>query len=310
MNGDTKTGLEPTMPVWRLGRRDLLKTAVALSMVSILNLPAVAQGVAVDPAETSLEPASSAGASPIVSVPVKADTTRVTIITEAGRQVSGALALPPGLKPGDKVPSVLLLHEWWGLNDEMKAFAGALASEGYLVLAADLYGGLVATDAATARFQSRNVNEAEAVDTMISWGAWLRAHEAATDKLGTIGLGAGGGWGLRASMSMTVDAAVIYYGNVTRSAEELRGLKGPVLGHFGSRDMYISTEMVARFQGEMTRAGRIARVNWYDADHAFANPASARYDAEDATIAWGRTLEFFKSYLYETSTTKKNDEPQ
>lgn len=314
MSGDKKTDLVQAAMGFQHGgallRRDVLKVAVALSLTSILAPSALAQDVAVDPPEANLKPAGSAGASPIVSAPAETGVSRVSITTEAGRQVSGALALPKDLKPGDKVPSILVLHEWWGLNDQMKAFARALADEGYLVLVADLNDGLVTTTAATALFQSRNVTEAASVDIMTSWGTWLRAHEASTDKLGTCGLGSGGGWSLRASMSMTVDATVIYYGDVARSAEELRGLKGPVLGHFASRDMFISTEMVAEFQGEMTKAGRIATVNWYDADHAFANPVSARYDEEDAKLAWGRTLAFFKSYLNETPTTIKNNEPQ
>lgn len=284
-----------------LDRRGMLKGTAAMALATLLLAdiladPALAQEPAPEPVQETAQEAAGEAVVEAAQV-VATGTTMVSLTTEGGRQVSGALALPENLNDGEAVPSVLLVHEWWGLNDQIKALARTLADEGYLVLAVDLYDGVVATDAATARFQSRNVDPAEAVDTLTSWGTWLRAHEASTEKLGTCGRGFGGGWSLRASLNMTVDATVIYYGNVARSAEELRNLQGPVIGHFGSRDMYINEEMVAGFENELTKAGRVATLEWYDADHDFANAAATRYDEEDAKIAWDRTLAFFKTYL-------------
>lgn len=242
-------------------------------------------------------PLASILASPAVAQEVAAGTTMISLRTKGGQDVSGALALPSDLASGAKAPAVLLIHEWWGLNDQIKTMARVLADEGYIVLAADLFKGVVAKDAAEARFQVRNVDEDEAVDTLTSWAEWLRAHGSTTDKLGTCGWGFGGGWSLGASMATSVDATVIYYGNLARKAEELRNLNGPVIGHFGTRDMYITREMVGEFESEMSKAGRVATVHWYEADHGFANPATARYDEEDAREAWARTLSFFGSYL-------------
>lgn len=267
------------------GRRDVLKGAAAivlgaLPLAALLGVPALAQEAA-----------------PALVPDVAAPTTRVLLTTDAGREVSGALALPTNLAEGDTVPSILLIHEWWGLNYQIKQVARALADEGYVVLAVDLYDGIVAADAPTARYQSRNVKPAEAVDTLTSWGKWLRAHEATTDKLGTCGWSFGGGWSLGASLNMTIDATVIYYGDVARSADELRNLQGPVMGHFGSRDMFVNKDVVAGFETELTRAGRVATVHWYDADRGFANPEVSRYNEENSKIAWERTLAFFKEYL-------------
>lgn len=274
-----KDGFEPIT----FDRRFLLKGAVAvpfaaLPLTGILATPALAQDAAANTTKVSL-------------------TTEVSLTTDGGREVSGALALPSDRAEGDTVPSILLIHEWWGLNDQIKAVARALADEGYVVLAVDLFNGVVTTDAATARYQSRNVKADEAIDTLTSWGKWLRAHEASTDKLGTCGWSFGGGWSLGASLNMTVDATVIYYGDVARSADELRNLQGPVMGHFGSRDMFINKDVVAGFESELTRAGRVATVHWYDADRGFTNPSLTRYDEENARIAWDRTLAFFKEYL-------------
>lgn len=277
MDEHTKDGIEPVT----FDRRFLLKGAFAVPFAA---LPLIG-------------PLTGLLVTPALAQEAAALTTRVSLTTDAGREVSGVLALPANQAEGDTWPSVLLVHEWWGLDDQIKTMARALADEGYVVLAVDLYNGVVATDAATARYQSKNVKADEAIDTLTSWGNWLRAHEASTDKLGTCGWSFGGGWSLGASLNMTVDATVIYYGDVARSADELRNLQGPVMGHFGSRDMFINKDVVAGFESELTKAGRIATVHWYDADRGFANPAVSRYDEENTKIAWGRTLAFFKEYL-------------
>ncbi len=92
---------------------------------------------------------------------------------------------------------------------------------------------------------------------------------------------------------------MIYYGRVNRPAEDLGALEGPVLGHFGTEDGSIDEEMVGGFERAMAEAGKRERltVHWYTADHAFANPTGARYDEEDAALAWSRTLAFFRANL-------------
>jgi carboxymethylenebutenolidase len=92
---------------------------------------------------------------------------------------------------------------------------------------------------------------------------------------------------------------VIYYGNVAVGADKLANLQGAVLGHFATQDGWINQEMVDGFENAMGQAGRAdsLTVHWYEADHAFANPTSARYDAEDAAVSWERTSAFFKQHL-------------
>jgi carboxymethylenebutenolidase len=128
---------------------------------------------------------------------------------------------------------------------------------------------------------------------------WLAAHERGTGKVATIGWCFGGGWSLNASLATPVDATVIYYGNVEKTAAQLEPLYGPVLGHFGTQDKFITRDMVDRFETAMAEAGKsqFLTVYWYDADHAFANPSGARYDASDAKLAWDRTVEFLRAGL-------------
>ena len=217
----------------------------------------------------------------------------VTLTTADGRAVSGALALPAATP----APAVLLIHEWWGLNDQIKAVAAELAREGYVALAVDLYDGKVADDRDSARSYMQAVDEGEAFATLDAWTGWLRAHDAVKGGLGTVGWCFGGGWSLNASIGSPVEATVVYYGRVNQPREELAKLKGPVLGHFASQDQWINQEMVAGFEANMKALGKPFESHWYDAQHAFANPSSGRYDQEDAMLAWERTLAFFKENL-------------
>ena len=217
----------------------------------------------------------------------------VSITTKGGQTVSGAIALP-ATQPA---AALLLIHEWWGLNDEIKTMAAEFAKEGYVALAADLYGGSVATSPQEAQALMQSVDSEKATDTLVSWVEWLRANPAVKAKVATIGWCFGGGWAINAAMATPVEATVIYYGQLPQSAEEVKSVSGPVLGHFGEKDKFINREMVAGFERAMKEAGKPLTVHWYDADHAFANPSGAYYDKEDAQVALKRTLDFLKQAL-------------
>ncbi len=219
----------------------------------------------------------------------------VTIATADGRKVSGVLALPAKTP----APAVLVIHEWWGLNDQIKSVAAEFARQGYVALALDMYAGKVARpgDRDAARRYMKSVKPAQGRETVKAWARWLKAHEKSTGKVGTIGWCFGGGLSLDASLAEPVDATVIYYGRVNAEAAELKALKGPVLGHFATRDKWINRDMVSGFEAEMKKAGKTLTRHWYEADHAFANPTGARYDKADAKLAWARTLAFLEANL-------------
>ncbi len=253
-------------------RRTVLKGALALPLAAVLADPKLAAAVA-------------------ASLP------EVSLITAGGKAVKGALALPAATPAA----AVLLVHEWWGLNDQIKSVAAALAKQGYIALAVDLYDGNVATTATDARTYMSAVQPAEATDTLASWIDWLGRRADSTGKIATIGWCFGGGWSLNAALAAPVAAPVaatiVYYGNVAKSADQLAPLKGPVLGHFATRDRWINRTMVDGFGAAMRRAGKRLDTHWYEADHAFANPTSARYDEADAALAWRRTLDFLRANL-------------
>ena len=251
-----------------LARRDLFKGAAGLPLAAVLANPAIAKSVA-------------------ASLP------EVSLTTAGGKTVKATFAETRSAS----APTLLLVHEWWGLNDQIKSVAAEFAGLGYHALALDLYDGQVGTTRDDARKFMKAVKAGEAVDTVVSWAGWLKQHKGSNGKIGTVGWCFGGGWSLMTGIKTPVDATVVYYGNVARKAADLASLKGPVLGHFASRDKWINKEMVSGFEQEMKAAGKTVSSHWYEADHAFANPSGGRYDAEDAKLAWQRTLDFYQKHL-------------
>ena len=217
----------------------------------------------------------------------------VTINTPSGRSVSGALAVPD-VKPAG---AVMLIHEWWGLNDQIKSVASEVAKQGHLALAIDLYNGQVASKPEDAEKYMKGVAPAEARETMSAWVDWLKAHPDGNGKVAALGWCFGGGMALQASLDRPTNGTVVYYGNVARSAEELMALKGPVLGQFATQDQWINPAMVDGFEAAMKQAGKVLEIHRYDANHAFANPTGENYDAEDARQSWDSTAAFLKLVL-------------
>jgi len=252
----------------RIGRRNVIKGLAGAPLAAILADPLIARAVA-------------------------AGLDSVSITTPSGRKVNAALALPTNTP----APAVLLVHEWWGLNDQIKSVAAELAKQGYVALAIDLYDGGVGATPDAARALMSKVKGGEATETLAAWIGWLKGHAKAGGKVATIGWCFGGGWALNAALAAPADAAIVYYGRVDKSAADLAPLKGPVLGHFATRDGWITKDMVAGFEAAAKAAGKDVTAHWYEADHAFANPTQARYDEADAALAWRRTLDFLKGNL-------------
>jgi carboxymethylenebutenolidase len=241
-------------------------------------------------------PLAAVLADPALAQAAAGKVTPVSITTVMGKPAKGVIAKPAQLP----APAIILIHEWWGLNDQIKAVAADLAAKGYIAIAIDLFGkDEPATTVDEAKAQMAGLNTEEATDAVASWVYYARDLQDGTDKVGTVGWCFGGAWSLNASIAAPVDATVIYYGNVNRSVSQLENLKGPVLGHFGTLDQSINKEMVEGFEKNMAAAGKAddLTVYWYDADHAFANPTGSRYDAADAATAWQRTLDFYAANL-------------
>ena len=240
-------------------------------------------------------PAPSPAAETAPAPPI--ETSTVVYATLDGTAVEGYLARPAG---GGTAPGVLVIQEWWGLNDNIRAMADRLAGEGHLALAVDLYEGQVAQDRDTASslMQNAMADPARLEENLRQARRFLADAGATT--IGSIGWCFGGGWSLRAGLLLgdEIDAVVMFYGRVLTEEDELEPLRAPLLGHFGSEDRGIPIEGVRQFESALSALGKTATVHIYEgADHAFANPSGTRYDEEAAGDAWSKTLAFFAAHL-------------
>jgi len=206
--------------------------------------------------------------------------------------------------PSDMVeplPAIIVIHEWWGLNDNIRAMADRLAGEGYIVLAVDLFGGETATSTEKARLQMLRVveNPNRAAENIRQAVEFVNTT-AGAPRIGSLGWCFGGGWSLNSAVLFPdqIDASVIYYGQVTDDEDRLHSIDSPILGLFGAEDKGITVESVQRFEGALERLRKSYEIHIYPgADHAFANPTGNAYNAEAAEDAWRRTLEFLNLHL-------------
>ena len=220
-------------------------------------------------------------------------TSDIELKLTSGRSVRAALARPAAAK----APGLLLIHEWWGLNDEMREVAARMADAGYFALSVDLFEGKVANEAAHARELMTNLDAAKATETMTGWAGWMRGNPGCNGKVGALGFCMGGGWALNTALATPLEAAVIFYGNCRKTPAELAPLKGPVQGHFGRLDQGIPLEMAEGFREAMKAAGKPAEIHIYEANHAFARVGGPNYHQASADLAWQRSFEFLKRNL-------------
>ena len=216
-----------------------------------------------------------------------------------GKDLQGYLARPASAK--GPLPGLIVIHEWRGLNDNVRDEAARLAAEGYVVLAVDLYQGRLATAPPEAMKLSRELttNPGPAEANLRAAYAYLEDTERAP-RIGSIGWCLGGRWSLRTALLLPdrLDATVIYYGSVQADETELARLQLPVLGLFAANDRVVPAPTVAAFEATMKRLGKDVEVHVYPAtEHAFANPSGTAYQAAAAEDAWRRTTAFLAEHL-------------
>jgi carboxymethylenebutenolidase len=212
--------------------------------------------------------------------------------------VTGMLYTPTGIGP---FPALIVIHEYWGLNDWVKEQTGKLADQGYLALAIDLYRGKVADNPDLAHELMRGLPQDRANRDLQSAYDFLASQSnVKKDRIGSIGWCMGGGYSLDAALlEPKLAAAVINYGHLTTDPAELKKINAPILGNFGGQDQGITPDDVKKFQQAMESAGKKVDIKIYaDAGHAFENPGNKKgYRAEDAADAWKRTVDFLAATL-------------
>jgi carboxymethylenebutenolidase len=226
-----------------------------------------------------------------------ADMQTETIVYGAAK-LTGYLAVPEGKGP---FPGLVVIHEWWGLNDQIKATTGDLARAGYAALAVDLYRGTVtasfdeAKKLAMGLDSSRGISDLEEAFQFLSSRPYVK-----NGRVGSVSWCMGGGYSLGLALSEpNLAACVVYYGRLENDPEKLKKIRGPVLGFFGQDDASIPVVAVNAFESAMKLAGRTVDVHIYPgAGHAFANPTRTdAYRPEATKDSWGKMMRFFASAL-------------
>lgn len=208
---------------------------------------------------------------------------------------NGYLAKPSA---DGQYPAVIMIHEWWGLNDNVRDMAKKLASHGYVVFAVDLYDGQVATTADQARELRSSFDEQYWIENMNTATEHIQ-EQYSPDKIGSIGWCFGGQQSLNLAINNEdVDATVIYYGRLVTEQETLSSIDWPILGIFAELDQGIPPSQVNEFELALNELDITNDIYIYSGvDHAFANPSGERYAPEASMDAWKKTIEFFDETL-------------
>ena len=218
-----------------------------------------------------------------------------------GQTVKGYLA-----EPVDKAtaPGVVVIQEWWGLDDEVKAVADRLAKAGYRALVPDLYRGKLAIEANEAEHLMDNLNFGDAAGQDIR-GAVQYLKATGSAKVAVTGFCMGGALTILAACNVPeLDASIVWYGNPPLEYVNADAISKPMLGHWAMHDEFFPIAGVDQLEQKLKQAGVDYEFHRYDTKHAFANPKSdarglapLKYNAEAAQLAWERTFNFLQKNI-------------
>lgn len=214
-----------------------------------------------------------------------------------GNEITGYLAKSKDSAANN--PGIIVIHEWWGLNNNIRMMTDKLAGQGYTALAVDLYRGKVAESPDSAKKYSSSVQDKETIENLTQAYKYLSEQQSA-ENVGAIGWCFGGGWSLQTALAHPnkIDAAVIYYGRLVTDPGQLEKLQMPLLGIFGAEDEGIPPKQVKEFESALKEAGVSNSIHIYqNAGHAFANPSGTRYEEDAAEDAWQKTINFLDEHL-------------
>jgi carboxymethylenebutenolidase len=217
----------------------------------------------------------------------------VTFKRPDGKDCNGYLASPTA---GDKAPGIVVIQEWWGLNDQIKGVADKLAGLGYRALVPDLYRGKVTLEVAEAQHMMTNLNFADAATQDV--GGAAKHLKQSSPKVGVVGFCMGGALTVLAAMYVKdADACSSWYGFPPEQAGDVKTIKVPLQLHLAEQDAAFSPEGARALEAKL-REGKVNFESyWYKAGHAFGNERGQNYNAEAAKLAWDRTTAFFAKHL-------------
>ncbi|MBC7938400.1 MAG: dienelactone hydrolase family protein [Chitinophagaceae bacterium] len=220
-----------------------------------------------------------------------------------GQSVDGYLAEPEG---GTAAPGIVVIQEWWGLNDQIRGVADKLATKGYRALVPDLYRGKSTVEAEEAKHLMTGLDFGDAAGQDVR-GAVQHLKASGSAKVGVTGFCMGGALTLLSAVHVPeVDAAVVWYGYPPLDYVDAAKIKAPLMGHWGTEDEFFKIEGVDALEAKLQAAGTAYEFHRYPAKHAFANETQdqgkevlpeLKYHAWAAAHAWQRTDAFFAKHL-------------
>jgi len=220
--------------------------------------------------------------------------TRISLRRPDGKEADGYLAKPARAN----APGVVVIQEWWGLQEQIKGVCDRLALAGYEALAPDLYAGTVVAyhDTAAAEREMNSLNFLDVTDQVVRGAALLLKGSSA--RVGLMGFCLGGAVTILGACRVPeLSAAVCFYGLPPAQVAKPADLKVPLQAHFADRDDWCTPQAVAAFEAGVKEAGKDVEVFRYDADHGFINEQRAVHDRAAAELAWERTLKFWARHL-------------
>jgi len=218
-----------------------------------------------------------------------------------GQLLKGYLA-----EPSDKAnaPGIVVIQEWWGLDDEVKAVADRFAKAGYRALVPDLYRGKLALEANEAEHLMGDLNFGDAAGQDIR-GAVQYLKATGSAKVAVTGFCMGGALTILAACNVPeLDCSIVWYGNPPLEFVNAGNINKPILGHWSVHDEFFPIAGVDQLEERLKQAGVNYEFHRYDTKHAFANPKSEirglkplEFNAEAAQLAWDRTIQFLQKNI-------------
>jgi len=222
-------------------------------------------------------------------------TTRIELDSKSGAHIHGELALPAGEA---KAPAVIVIQEWWGVNDHIRSLVSRFAEAGFIALAPDLYHGKTTKDGGEAAKLMGALDWKVAVEDVAGAVAYLEKHARTNGKIGITGFCLGGAVALAAGAQLPALRAIVPFYGIPDAKTDFSKLNGAVLGHYAKKDQYIPPATAEALGARLKEAGKTAEIKLYDADHAFVNDTRPEvYNAAEAKLAWDRTIAFLHAQL-------------
>ena len=219
----------------------------------------------------------------------------ITFTAQDGSEVTGEIALPAG---DGKAPGLVLVQEWWGVNDHIRSLADRFAAAGFVTIAPDLYHGKVTADAAEAQALMVALDGKRALADIAAATQALIAHPRVSGKIGVTGFCLGGAYAFVAATRIPeIAAAVPFYGLPPAGRADYSKAR-PILAHFASRDEWATVAGAEAIKSEVEAGGGQMTLHVYEADHAFMRDTDpGPYSPKDAKLAWDRTITFLHQHL-------------